>query len=95
MISYEPLKTDNDQYYPIEATGKAIATRLYLPLQQFSSFLFILCFLKAAGWAIAAIAILQIPAWGAWVVYYQKSGSTLMQVSPFVILKYRNFQKFK
>lgn len=36
--------------------------------------------MKAAGWVIAAIAILQIPGWGAWVVYNQRNGLTLWQV---------------
>ena len=33
----------------------------------------------AAGWALAAVAIVQIPAWGIWVIWNQKE-STLIGV---------------
>ncbi|KZS15995.1 Sodium- and chloride-dependent neutral and basic amino acid transporter B(0+) [Daphnia magna] len=49
MIVFEPLKTDNGEYYPPSV--------------------------MAAGWTIATFAILQIPGWGAYVVYKQKDGT--------------------
>jgi len=70
MVVYEPFKTDNGNYYPPGATGRSI-TILQIILNELSKNKTVFQTI-AAGWILASIAIAQIPAWGAWVVYNQE-----------------------
>lgn len=75
MVNYEPIMTDDGQTYPPGVSGrnwKVYLIKLALIFKR--------CII-AASWILAAIAIAQIPGWGAYVVWKQLGWSFIEVLS--------------